>query len=180
MLHTIIPYSYTTVSHRHFIQENHRIIINNAAGDSWVNIESKQFRPQNLFSSLFTKHNLKVSSFVINSTVKSRNKISNIGGVECRTTRNTQIWNNPSIKLKWDTWSKNGIKCLSDIIKNIRVHSLIELQNKFTPVFPVGLLLLEEVLKNHRGGSPPRGSYYRAFAPKQTIKGIIFILTCLI
>ena len=110
-------------------------IVNNTAEEPWINIESKQLKHHNLFTSLFTKHNIKVSNFIINRILKSWKKILKILGVHFSIPRNTQIWNNPSIKiqnveLNWGTWSTRGIKHLSDITMHNRVQS--ELQNKFT------------------------------------------------
>ena len=57
-------------------------IINNTAEEPWIYIESNQLKPQNLFTALFTKRNIKVSNFVTNSTLKSWNKIGKILGAQ--------------------------------------------------------------------------------------------------
>lgn len=111
-------------------------IINDAREEPLIEIENDQLKPYNLFTSLFIKHKIKVTNFVINSTLKSWQKIKTILAIELNIPKKTKIWNNPSIKfqnreLNWDSWRKNGIQYLSDIIENNNVLSFIELQTRF-------------------------------------------------
>lgn len=70
------------------------LTIMNTAAEPWIN--SKHLKPHNLFTSLLTKHNIKLSTFVINSTLKSI--LKNIRSAILVSYRKSQLLNHPSVK----------------------------------------------------------------------------------